>query len=287
MPNSADKFVLITTKPNDSTPDNKKLQAYVLPTRQNYTCANHPKAPAICLCAKCGTFLCDRCSIAIGGRRYCESCMSQDEGLLRAFEKEIVQTKIRPNESYTCKTPQTIADLPNAIVDMLKDSSIFFKTAKDAPFGLTFFLAFCALVPNALVCFLFKLEQIVPDREEFKAILPVIREMPTASLVCAAIVMTLMQILLLDLTLFASMRCFSQSQMSFKQVASVLHFCLLPMFFTVFGSWLDNLFISGCALVLMIIQTTTATRVSSGCTTLQGIGIMLSFIFISTMLGIL
>lgn len=38
-------------------------------------CARHPDAPAVALCARCGTFLCGECTELRGETAYCASCV--------------------------------------------------------------------------------------------------------------------------------------------------------------------------------------------------------------------
>ena len=276
------KFILIPGRIHAEDPEG----VFILPTKKPYACATHPKKPAFCMCAKCGAMLCQNCCIPIGGRQFCENCLIQDDSLIASYEKEIIRPRLHPNDAAVCTAPMRIADIPRAILNMLKDSAVFFRTAKAASFPLTFGMAFCAMLPNAVCRFVFRLEETLP-KETFKEFGPIIQTMPDYVLAFLAVIMTAMQILLLDLLLFGCIRIFTHSPMTFTETGSVLHFCLLPLFFTVFATYYEVPVVAVCALVLMIVQTTTAARVATECTTLQGLGVMLSFIFASTLLGIL
>ena len=96
-----------------------------------------------------------------------------------------------------------------------------------------------------------------------------------------------LQVLLLDYVFDTCLRIFAKSQMAFKESASTLHFCILPLVFTVFGTWFELPFITFFALCFMIILATTAIRAATNCNIWRGMLANIAFIFFSTLLGIL
>jgi hypothetical protein len=277
------KFIIIARKPV-SKPSLGAVSSQ-LKSRGVYTCKNHPHNEAYCLCAKCGALLCSSCSLQIGGRRYCETCLFQDENLYEKFESELISIPQETTKSFAA--PQKVSQLPKAIANMVSDSVTFFKTAKNSSFALTFCAAAIALIPNAIVLVTVRRDALLPQTEQFKPFADFIGQLNTPTLIGAAIVTIPIQILLLDFVFDTCLRIIAKSQMSFRESASTLHFCILPLVFSVFGTWFDLQFITFCALCFMIILATTAIRVTTNCNLLRGVLANIAFIFFSTLLGIL
>ena len=256
-----------------------------LKSQRSYTCANHPNKSAFCLCVKCGNMLCSDCSVTIVGRRYCTNCVMQDNDLCMAYEREILRPKIfqAAVEIQSVKAPQKITELPTALKNMVSKTTIFFINAKKSPFKLTYPLAFLALVPNAIVSLVFFPDKTFPQTDQYKEVYEKILEMSTVGRIGIACVSTVIQILLLDLIFFACIRFFTNSQMTYKQAGTVLHFCMLPLVFSVFGLVFDMQVISFISVVFMIMLTTTASRASTQSTFFQSFGLMLTFIIMSTL----
>lgn len=278
--------VFFISKDNPGPLPQNAIKASELKASRQYKCINHSDRDAYTLCAKCGTVLCRRCTIQIAGFHYCEECALQDDGIRETLEAEVLG-KNKSNHTPQLAAPKNIQDLPHAFIDLLLNSNDFFKSAKNSPFPLSYAVAALCLIPNAIVQILFHRDKFIPDSEQFKPLVEQLNAMPDSTLVTLAILTSLIQILLLDAIFFLCLRTFAHSHMTFKETASTMHYCLVPLFFAVFGAWFDLPMISFVALGFMIILTTTATRASTDCTLLQGIGAMLSFIFITTLAGIL
>ena len=277
-----------------------ELQPGMLQAEKKYTCVHHPHKEAYCICVKCGDLLCPDCNFLINGRRYCESCTLQDEQLVRAYQREILRPKIIQTamELQACRPPKHISDLPRAFSNMIRQGPVFFATAKDSSFHLTYYLAALAMIPSTIVQLVFRFDEVFQRFEteigkngqmtdQLKASLDMLREMPVSTRILVAILSTLVQILLLDLMYWACIRAFTSDKMKFTQAGSLLHFCLLPLFFMTFGGYFDLPIVSFIALALMIIQATTAVRASTRCSFMQGMGVMLTFIMLATLSGIL
>ncbi len=275
------------------SPDSGVIPPSSLKSKRVYTCASHPNKEAFCLCAKCGKYLCSNCALALSGRRYCESCLMNDDGLRETFEREFFTPRIviPQKEDPTCNAPVHIKEFPGAILNMIKDSNIFFKTAKDASFPLSFVMACIALVPTNIYNTLYKLGERPPKEEPFKQLYEYIQQLPTSVLVANAIFATFIQVLILDLAFFVSLRVFARSQMSYTQAGSLMHFCILPMIFGIIGVFFANpaiqQLIPMLAMCLMIIQTITAMRSATQCTLMQSFGAMISFILLASLSGAL
>ena len=225
--------------------------------------------------------LCEHCSYWICGRRYCESCIEQDEALFEAMRKDL----FHPAEKKSAETvaaPQKISELPLALKTMFTNSAAFFVTAKEAPFGLTYMMAFLALIPTSVVRFMVQPDTMAVDGR-LKPMVEMLASMPTSVLVASAILFCALQILLLDLILWACIRFFTASDMTYTQTGSMLHFCLVPLVLGVFGSWLNMPFISFVGLGCMIVLTGTGIRNASKCGLFQELGVILSFTILGTL----
>ena len=266
------------------------IPASTMKSKRTYVCANHPTKEAYCLCAKCGNLLCERCHMVTAGRCYCEQCLIEDDALRASFESEFfapsVEQELEQKED-TWKAPQTLAEIPIAILNMMSDNYRFFKIAKESSFLATFMMAFIALLPHSVYIYLQLDTYIKLFPETIQSMLQGMLSLPAWVLFLAACGSTLMRIVMLDIAYFVCARFFTQSSITFPQASSVVHFCLLPLMFSVFAAifevpWLQYIFLG-----LMIMQLTTATRVSLKCTMGQGMGVMLCFILLTSMAGIL
>ena len=267
---------------------------------KTYTCVNHPNKEAHCICVKCGNMLCQDCGFAIEGRRYCKNCVEDDDQLIMALQREILRPKIVQTavEIQSCRPMRHISDIPVTFRNMFREGPIFFVTAKDSSFHLTYYMAAIAMIPNAIIQLVVRYDDIVKNAEEIikqngpltpdlQLSLKMLSEMPVSTRALMAVLITLIQILLLDLLYWACIRAFTSSSLKFTQAGAQLHFCLLPLIFMSIGTYFDMPLISFVALALMIIQATTATRVSTKCGFLQGMGVMLAFIILSTLTHLL
>ena len=256
-----------------------------LRSKRTYTCAKHPHKDAFCLCAKCGKLLCEKCEMTVSGRRYCETCLIEDDGLRVSFEEQFFKSRQKTaeeEEQIEWKAPKTIREIPVAILNMMSDSQRFFKTAKDSSFVATFIMAYIALLPQGVYLYLEQLKDLIPQQpEKLQPYLEQISNFSDISLIGIACAVTLIRLLFLDFIYFICTRIFTQGKLSFKQTASVLHFCLCPLLLCVLGQIAHADIITIIPACLMVIYATTATRVATQCNTLQGMGAMLSFLFIS------
>lgn len=283
-------FILINAPKNHIQSGNDPDSPHYLKSKSHYHCKAHPTRDAYCLCAKCGSFMCENCCSYVGGRRYCETCLIQDDGLIETFEAEITQShaKSEPEQSIaTSNAPQKITDLPRAFLNLCSDSVTFFRTAKDSPFPLTYVLAVIAILPANVFMLLFHYEDMFKGLENGAMFIEIMKQMPIAFRCASATLTSLFQILLLDLVFFACIRGISHAKMSFKESSSVFHYCTLPLLFAGIGTAYDIPVISFIGLCLMVVLLTTAVRSSTKCTFLQGTGIMLLFILIGSLTGLL
>ena len=265
-----------------TTSDPTPISSASLRAQRAYTCANHPNKEAFCLCAKCGKMLCENCSFWISGRRYCEHCIEQDDALIEAMRKEF----FKPAENKTRDIPEAphrLSELPGAVASMFTNTTAFFLTAKDASFALSFLLAFCAVVPVSIAQMLYQYEELV-SHSQYRELL---MDLPVATRVATGIGYGALKILVLDLILWACIRVFTSSKMTFAQTGAMLHFCLVPLVLGVFGICFDLSFVGFLGLALMIIFTGTGIRTSSNCGMLQELGTLLSFVILSTLGGLL
>ena len=199
-------------KSKSQTERPEEIKPASLRSEKAYTCTHHPNKEAFCVCVKCGDTLCQDCGWLINGRRYCESCTLQDEQLMRAYQRELLRPKIVQTamEIQACRPAKKLSDLPRALRNMFREGPVFFVTAKDSSFHLTYYMAALAMIPNAVVQMVFRFDDIVQRFEteigksgqmtaQLKLGLDMLREMPVSSRVLVAILTTLLQILLLYL----------------------------------------------------------------------------------------
>ncbi len=265
------------------------LKPESLKSQHSYTCANHPNEEAFCLCAKCGNKLCHSCCVSIIGRRYCINCVVDDDNLRTAYDREMLRPKIfqAALEIQSVKAPQKISDIPNGLYNLIFKTTIFFINARKSPFKLTFPIALIAMAPNAIVSMLFYLDKLIPQTENYKPVYEMLTAMPVASRIIAALITTAIQILLIDLIFFSCAKTFTTTNMTFTQAASVMHYCLIPLIFSVFGLIFDSEAIAFISVILMIMLTTTASRASTQTTFMRSFGMMLVFIVITTLLRLI
>lgn len=261
------------------------ITAAQLPSSRPYTCVKHTSKEAFCLCTKCGDLLCEKCSIQIRGRRYCMDCVVDDDSLREdCFEESVIMPVI---STVQPDVPKKISDIPRAIVNMFRNSYFFFAGAKDSPFWLTFLLAFIASVPAIMVQYMVRLDAILKVYDEstlpyVKQVGASLKDMNMWQLAGIASMGAVFRILIFDLLFFICLRLFSRSELKFKQAASALHFCMVPMIIATVGIALDQLWVTMTAEVLMIILATSASRAITKCSFWQGMGAMLLFILMTS-----
>lgn len=257
--------------------------------RGKYLCAQHPERMAFALCASCGKYLCADCGLVINARNYCESC---------TFESPEVGHEIEARVSLIAETnpqilnpmpepPKRISDLPNAVLSMFTKGPSFFLSVSKTPFWLSFSLAFLAIAPNTIASTLSFVKTPPSIKTDLTPYIETLQGLSTPGLIGLASVVALLQILLLDLAYFLSVRAFTNTTANFKESSSVLHFCLVPLVLTVLATVSDFKFIAFLALGIMIIQCSTATRIFTRASFWQGLLAMLSFIFLVSWGGLL
>ena len=255
------------------------------------------------MCAKCGLMLCEDCSFVVGTRRYCESCLLSDNNLIQDFQymisRQLQIGKVATVVDYD--GPQKWSEVPSALLNMLKDSDIFFRGAYKTPYWITFPVAFLALLPNAFITYVVKLDDIVvryaseyqatqnADVERVLENLQMLQSMQAenpAVMYAAAVFAPLFQILVLDACLFAALRIFTRKRLSWSQASALVNFSIIPFGLAAFATWFNAPFVYYVALGLMIINISTAVRSATKCTFMQGLGVMLSFVFVVTLAGV-
>lgn len=282
-------MLLVIMNHSASLDTQQSLDSSALRSRQAYTCSEHPNKEAFCICAKCGTCLCRDCAIKIDDRRYCPACTLNDERLQKNLERELFAPQ--PSEMPAMEPVKHWRQVPGALLDMLRDSNLFFSTAHKSSYPISFVLAYVSLLPNALIVYVFKyqtiMEQLSKSKgnipEQVQAFIDATQNVPMGTFVAAAFLSVLFKILLLDLAMFASMRVFTRTTISWSEISAMTHFCLIPLGFTAFATGFNLPVIGYIALGIMIIQASTAIRSATNCSFLQGLGAMLAFIFLSTM----
>lgn len=264
-----------------------------LPSKRVYSCSNHPTKEAFCMCAKCGAMLCNDCNFVVGNRRYCESCLVNDDNLRQTLERELFKdVQLQRATIVEYDGPQTWAEVPKSLLYMLKDSAIFFRGAYKTPLKISLPLAFLALLPNSIVIFVFKYDAILSQLSQSKEVdsawvKSVTEAMESASLgtmIAAAVLTTFIKLFLLDTCLYASTKFFTRTKMAWRQICALLHFSLISYGLLIaIGTWFESQFIQYVALALMIINTSTGVRSATRCTLFQGLGAMLTFIILATL----
>ena len=251
------------------------------------------------LCSRCGKYLCRNCGLPIHGLNFCEPCLEDVDLLtLRKEEAAILLNATRQTnskEEAAPSAPQTLRELPQALKNMAFNGPIFFTIAAKTPFWLSFILAFLAVAPNTLVIVLNKsaqqildtLTQQIQSDPQLIQYAEWVQSHSTGILVMTALTAAAIQVLVLDLLYHLSIRIFTKTQLSFRESSSLLHFCLTPLIFAAIGTYFDIPILQFLALGLMIIQTTTATRIATKCTLLQGLLAMIVFIVFINLLGTL
>ena len=107
-----------------------------------------------------------------------------------------------------------------------------------------------------------------------------------STLILTAIIATILKILLFDFSLFICTRICTASKLTWAQISSTMHFCLLPLIITPFAAYFEVSFVGFLALALVIIQTSTAIRSATSCSIFQGFFTMLGFIVLTTLLNL-
>ena len=271
----------------------EEISPSMLKSAKMYHCANHPSKESFCICVKCGNHLCKDCGLLINGRRYCEPCLMQDEQLQMTYYQELIRPKIVQTamEIQQCQPPRHISEIPRALVNMVRQNAVFFVTAKDSSFALTFYLAALALLPMELVRVIVYQDKYIEQMgqvagqmgyapQDVQAMVEQLTAMPTSTYVLGAILAVLLRVLFIDLVYWICMRVFTPTKMKYTQAGALINFCLLPLVVASIGAYFESQFVIFVAMALMVIQATTATRVSTQCSLLQGIGVMVSFIII-------
>ena len=299
----SDSQIKIDTIGTSLLPENYSNPSEITPSTlkssKTYHCANHPDKEAFCLCVKCGDYLCKDCGCLINGRRYCDQCLAQDEQLLMAYQSELLRPRLiqAAMEIQQCQPPHRFSELPRALGNMLRQNTAFYVTAKDSSYALTFYLAAIALLPvTILQNLMYRDEKVAQISQimnssgysatEVQTMTEQLTAMPDSTIVLIAILATLLNVLLVDLVYWICLRVFTPSPIRFTQAGAVINFCMLPLIFATFVVYYDlPAFFNFLPIALMIIQATTATRVSTQCTLFQGIGVMVTFIIIFTKLS--
>lgn len=254
-----------------------------------YLCANHQERMAFALCASCGKYLCADCGFVINARNYCEHC---------TFESPEVGHEIEARVNLIAETnpqilnpeipaPQTIAELPNAVLRMFTQGPSFFLSISKTPFWLSFVLGFLALAPNTIASTLKFVNHPPVIKPELAPYIETLQGLSTPGLIGLATFAAFFQVLLLDLAYFLSVRGFTNTTANFKESSSVLHFCLVPLVLTIAATISGFELIAFIALAIMIIQCSTATRIFTRANFWQGLLAMLSFIFLISLAGLL
>lgn len=222
-------------------------------------------------------------------------CVEQDDALILTLQNEVFHPAEKAENAAESlpAAPQRLSDIPQGLLRMTMDSASFFQTAYKSPFLLTMFLAFVALVPSKLGEAM-RIEELYASVEKMAEQNPVLAESykilmetPLEARFAGGCITAIIQILLLDLLLFACIRGVSHSKLTFKEVGSTLHYSMIPLLLTGIGTIYDVPVVSFIGLCLMIITLTTAVRVSTKCSFGQGIAIMLIFIFLTNITGLL
>lgn len=256
------------------------------------------------MCAKCGAMLCEDCSLVVGSRRYCESCLVSDDKLIKDFQfmlnRQLQLGKIATIVDYD--GPQKWSEVPSALLNMLKDSDIFFRGAYKTPYAISFPIAYLALLPNSLITYVVKFDEIASRYmaefqssqnadvmqvvENFQMFLSMQSSMP-AAVYGVALLMPVIQILVLDVCLYVSLRLFTRRRFTFSQAGALVNFSLIPFGLTAVATWFSAPLIYYVALGLMIVNLSSAVRSSTNCTFMQGLGVMLLFVFAATFSNVL
>lgn len=260
-----------------TTSEPTPISSASLRAQRAYTCANHPNKEAFCLCAKCGKMLCENCAFWISGRRYCEHCIEQDDALIDAMRRDLFKP-MEKKAGDIPEAPHRVSELPRAVVSMFTNTSAFFMTAKDGSFVLTYAMALLAVVPVSVVRVLFKFEEMFSGNKYYEFLMTI----PVSTRVAAAVCYGIVKVLLLDLILWAAIRLFTSSDMTFAQTGTILHFCLVPLLLGVLGICFDLSFVGFLGLALMIIFLGTGVRISSKCGMFQELGTILTFVIVGT-----
>jgi B-box zinc finger len=85
-------------------------------------CFDHPGKRAVAACQQCGRFVCQLCSVDMGGVAYCPSCVAAGAGLARIANPDAARTLYDsialtlPLASLILMWPTTIAAAPAALV---------------------------------------------------------------------------------------------------------------------------------------------------------------------------
>ena len=221
--------------------------------------------------------LCENCAFWISGRRYCEHCIEEDDALIEAMRRDLFKP-IEKKAKDIPEAPHKLSEYPAALGNMFTHSTAFFMTAKDASFGLTYLLALIAVVPVSVVRVLFQFEELFSGNKHYELLM----SMPISTRVAGAVCYGAIKVLLLDLILWASLRLFTSSNMTFAQTGTMLHFCLVPLLLGVLAICFDLSFVGFLGLALMIILVGTGVRTSSKCGTFQELGTILTFVILGT-----
>lgn len=252
------------------------------------------------MCAKCGAMLCEDCSLVVGSRRYCESCLVSDDKLIKDFQfmlsRQLQLGKIATIVDYD--GPQKWSEVPSALLNMLKDSDIFFRGAYKTPYAISFPIAYLALLPNSLITYVVKFDEIAERyMAEFQSsqnadVVQAVENLQTflsmpAAVYGVALLTPVIQILVLDVCLYASLWLFMRRRFTFSQAGALVNFSLIPFGLTAVATWFSSPLIYYIALGLMIVNLSSAVRSSTNCTFMQGLGVMLLFIFAATFSNVL
>ncbi len=283
---------MLVIRKNDKA---SEKETHVYPASKKYFCENHKDTHAFALCAHCGKFLCRDCGFVMGSKFLCPDCLVADEGFndLISSDKPLSEAEQShaKNAISIPEAPRTIRELPHALHEMFSKGPLFYKTALNTPFYVSYVIAFLALMPSTVlnaVLRLPKLAEVNPDyaAQLDPAMLEMVKSFNIPTLVFIGIVATAMQVFLLDAIYFVCVRAFSNTKLTWNQTSSTLHYCLTPLLLSVIAIIADMEIIFMIALVVMVIKTTTATMITTQSSFFKGFLIMFMFIGFVLMLHV-
>ncbi|MBQ1265993.1 MAG: hypothetical protein IIY06_04400 [Proteobacteria bacterium] len=271
--------------------DNVGLDAAVYPSSKKYFCENHKDTPAFALCAHCGKYLCRECGFVMDSKFLCPDCLILDESFNALLSSDSATSEANCSHAKNAITipepPKTLKELPHAFHEMYVRGPLFFKTALNTPFGVSFVVAFLSLLPTMIFTVLVYLPKIEEKAPEYAAhldpaMLEMMKSLNTPTLIFISVLAAALQVLLLDCIYYACVRAFSKTRLTWSQTSSTLHFCLTPLVLCVIAGIAEMEIIYFIALVVMVIKTTAATMITTQSSFLNGLLIM--FLFISFVL---
>lgn len=232
----------------------------------------------------------------MGSKFLCPDCLVVDDGFNELISSDKPLSEAEQSHAKNAiaipEAPKTVRELPHALHEMFSKGPLFYKTALNTPFPVSYLVAFLALLPSTVlnaVLRLPKLAEVNPDyaAQMDPAVLEMIKSFSIPTLIFIGILATAIQVLLLDAIYFVCVRAFSSNKLTWNQTSSTLHYCLTPLLLSVIGIIAEMEIIYLIALVVMVIKTTTATMITTQSTFLKGFLIMFMFIGFVLMLHVL